>query len=229
MSLSQNIKIIQTNIKKATAKSGRGFSDVMVIAVTKTIPSDYLVAHLATLIQHDITHFGENRVQELLDKHPHFSSPIQWHMIGHLQRNKVKYLPHKVATIQSVDNWKLAQEINKVGLAHNIIFEVLVEVNIAGESSKHGLLPSELVSFVAQLKAFSQLSVIGLMTVAPYTLTPEDNRGYFRQMYELYTQLQQDPDLDIKHLSMGMTGDYTVAIEEGATMIRIGTGLFGER
>ena len=225
--IEQNILGIKQNMATACAATGRDPSDVSLIAVTKTIPLEILQACQPLFTQHDVTTLGENRVQELLSKYDSLPT-TDWHMIGNLQRNKVKYIADKVSLIHSVDNLKLATDIDRHAGQLGKVQEVLLEVNIAAEASKHGVKPTDLPALAQACSHLPHLRVTGLMTVAPYVDNPEDNRRHFQHMARLLTQLKQD-NPHLQYLSMGMTGDYTVAIEEGATMVRIGTGIFGAR
>jgi len=178
-----------------------------------------------------ITVFGENKVQEIRDKTEEIKEPLNWHMIGHLQTNKVKYLPGKVCMIHSVDKLSLAEEIEKQAAKHDLVMDVLCEVNMAAEDSKFGLTPAEAPDFVRTIAKFPHVRVRGLMTIAPYTDDPESNRQYFKGLREILESLKSEniEGTQLDTLSMGMTGDYEVAIEEGATFVRVGTGIFGER
>ena len=175
--------------------------------------------------------FGENKVQEIRDKHAEITEPLEWHMIGHLQANKVKYLPGIVCMIHSVDNEKLALEIEKQFSKASLVADVLIEVNMAGEDTKFGIRPDEALDFVKSISVLKHLNIRGLMTIAPYTDDPESNRVYFKGLRELKDRINAGniDGVQMDTLSMGMTGDYEVAIEEGATFVRVGTGIFGER
>lgn len=227
----ENLFQVEENIRLACEKSNRKREEVTLIAVSKTKPVDMLVtARLA-----GICDFGENKVQEMCDKHEYFSSinqtPLKWHMIGHLQTNKVKYLIGKTALIHSVDSYKLACEIEKQAAKHDCIMDILIEVNIAEEESKFGLAEEEVIDLVKQVAALPHVRIRGLMTVAPYVVDSEDNRPFFRKIKQLSVDIdnQNIDNVSMEILSMGMSGDYMVAIEEGATMVRVGTGIFGER
>ena len=227
----ENLYQVEENIRLACEKSNRNRDEVTLIAVSKTKPIDMLIS--ASLA--GITNFGENKVQELCDKYEYFDSikqtPMHWHMIGHLQTNKVKYLIGKTSLIHSVDSYKLACEIEKQAAKHECIMDILIEVNIAEEESKFGLLEDEVVELVKQVAQLPHVRIKGLMTVAPYVVDPEENRPFFRKIKQLSVDInnQNIDNVSMDILSMGMTGDYTVAIEEGATMVRVGTGIFGER
>lgn len=175
--------------------------------------------------------FGENKVQELVEKYEVMPKDIKWHMIGHLQRNKVKYIVDKVAMIHSVDSLRLAEEISKEALKKNVTVSVLIEVNVAGEETKFGVAPSEVEELLRQVAVLPGIVVKGLMTIAPFVDNPEDNRRYFAALKQLSVDIAKKniDNITMNVLSMGMTGDYTVAIEEGASFVRVGTGIFGER
>lgn len=223
----ENIEIVEKNIEEACKRAGRDRKDVTLIAVSKTKP----VSDIRQAMECGMTVFGENKVQEIREKTEEIKEDVSFHMIGHLQANKVKYLPGKVVMIHSVDNVKLAQEIEKQFAKNNMTIDVLIEVNMAGEDSKFGLSPSDAPAFVKEISALPHLNIRGLMTIAPYTEDPESNRVYFRGLKKLLEDINA-MGIDGVHmdtLSMGMTGDYEVAIEEGATFVRVGTGIFGER
>ena len=175
--------------------------------------------------------FGENKVQELVDKAGQLPEDIRWHMIGHLQRNKVKYIIDKVYLIHSVDSLRLAEEISKEAVKHGVTANILIEVNVAGEESKFGVSPEDTPGLIEEISRLPAIQVRGLMTIAPFVEKAEDNRIIFNALLKLYVDISRK-NIDNVHmdfLSMGMTGDYEVAIEEGATMVRVGTGIFGER
>ncbi len=227
MSIAQNLEDVEKRIQAACDRAGRDRSEVTLIAVSKTKP----VSDIRQAMDCGITVFGENKVQEINDKTEEIKEPLSWHMIGHLQTNKVKYLPGKVCMIHSVDRMSLAEEIEKQAAKHGIVMDVLCEVNMAGEDTKFGLTPEEAPDFVRSIAGFEHLRVRGLMTIAPYTEDPESNRQYFSDLRKMLDQLKSEniPGTQLDTLSMGMTGDYEVAIEEGATFVRVGTGIFGER
>ena len=225
--IKENLEIVESNIRKACEKAGRERSEVTLIAVSKTKP----VEALREAMDCGIRVFGENKVQEMKDKNAVITEDLDWHMIGHLQANKVKYLPGMACMIHSVDNIKLAQEIEKQFAKNDIKIDVLIEVNMAAEDTKFGLSPEEVIPFVKEISALPHLNIRGLMTIAPYTEDPESNRQYFRGLRELKDKINGMELLSqpMDTLSMGMTGDYQIAIEEGATFVRVGTGIFGER
>ena len=225
--IEENLKTVEANIEEACRKSGRARDSVTLIAVSKTKP----VSDIRRAMDCGITVFGENKVQEIRDKTDEIKETLSWHMIGHLQANKVKYLPGRVCMIHSVDNKKLADEIEKQFARAGMTIDVLIEVNMAGEESKFGLSPVDVPDFVRQISSLEHLRIRGLMTIAPYTEDPDSNRQYFKGLRDLMNSINQMniPGVKMDQLSMGMTGDYMVAIEEGATFVRVGTGIFGER
>ncbi len=227
MSIRDNLSEVEKRIQDACDRAGRDRSEVTLIAVSKTKP----VSDIREAMDCGIRVFGENKVQEIRDKTEEIKEPLDWHMIGHLQTNKVKYLPGKVCMIHSVDKMSLAEEIEKQAAKNDLVMDVLCEVNMAGEDSKFGLTPEEAPDFVRSIAAFPHVRVRGLMTIAPYTDDPESNREYFRGLKKMLEALKEEniPGTQLDTLSMGMTGDYEVAIEEGATFVRVGTGIFGER
>lgn len=226
--ITDNIDHVEKKIAEACERAGRPRESVQLIAVSKTKP----VPDLMEALNYGHNVFGENKVQEIRDKVEAMGTEgIHWHMIGHLQANKVKYLIGVVDLIHSVDNDKLAAEIEKLAAKHDVVMDVLCEVNMAGEETKFGLKPEETMDFVKRISELPHLKVRGLMTIAPYTEDPESNRVYFKGLRELKDRINAEhiPGVDMDTLSMGMTGDYEVAIEEGATLVRVGTGIFGER
>ncbi|RDU23169.1 YggS family pyridoxal phosphate-dependent enzyme [Anaerosacchariphilus polymeriproducens] len=225
--VTENLKTVHERIFEACSKSSRNPDEVTLIAVSKTKP----VEMLQEAYDAGIRCFGENKVQEIMDKYEVLPKDIRWHMIGHLQRNKVKYIVDKVDLIHSVDSLKLAQEINKEALKKQVIVSILIEVNVAKEDSKFGTTLETCIELVQEISQLPQIKVKGLMTIAPYVTNPEDNREVFKELKKLAVDIKNKniDNVDMKILSMGMTGDYQVAIEEGATMVRVGTGIFGER
>ncbi len=223
----ENLQKVHENIKIACEKAGRDPKEVTLISVSKTKP----VSMLEEAYTAGSRDFGENKVQEIMDKYPQLASDIRWHMIGHLQRNKVKYIIDKAALIHSVDSLRLAQEISSQAGKRQLEMDILIEVNIAGEESKFGIPYEETISLIEEISVLPHIHIKGLMTIAPFVANPEDNRKYFRKIRELSVDIEQKniDNVTMSVLSMGMTGDYMVAIEEGATMVRVGTGIFGER
>ena len=225
--LKENLANVEKNIEQACKNAGRNRNEVTLIAVSKTKP----VEMLQEIYDENIRDFGENKVQELCSKMEQLPSDIRWHMIGHLQRNKVKYIVGKVELTHSVDTYRLAEEINIQAKKQNVIVPILVEVNIAHEESKFGISAEDAILLVEEISRLENIRIKGLMTIAPYVENPEDNRLYFRKIKQLSVDITNKniDNVSMEILSMGMTGDYMVAIEEGATMVRVGTGIFGER
>lgn len=225
--IAENLRQVRENIRRACQAAGRNPQEVTLIAVSKTKP----VSALQEAYDADARVFGENKVQEIMDKYDRLPSDIQWHMIGHLQRNKVKYIVDKVAMIHSVDSLRLAETIEQEAAKHNVKVPVLIEVNVAQEESKFGLRTDEVLPFLESIAGFSHLEVKGLMTIAPFVENPENNREVFRELKKLSVDINAKNinNITMSVLSMGMTGDYEVAVQEGATMVRVGTGIFGER
>ena len=225
--LKENLKNVEANIKKACDNAKRDPSEVTLIAVSKTKP----VEMLKEIYDAGARHFGENKVQEMCDKIEVLPDDIRWHMIGHLQTNKVKYIVDKVALIHSVDSLHLANEIQKQAVKKEVVVPILIEVNIAEEASKFGIHKEETIQLVKEISKLDHIKIKGLMTIAPYVEDPEENRLYFREIKQLSVDInnQNIDNVSMEILSMGMTGDYMVAIEEGSTMVRVGTGIFGER
>ena len=225
--IAENLKQVRENIVRACEKSGRDPKEVTLVAVSKTKP----VSLLREAYDADARVFGENKVQEIMDKYDQLPDDIQWHMIGHLQRNKVKYIVDKVAMIHSVDSMRLAETIEQEAARRDIRVPVLIEVNVAEEESKFGLKLHEVIPFLEQASMLPHLDIRGLMTIAPFVDDPEDNREIFRQLKKLSVDIaaKNINNINMSVLSMGMTGDYEVAVLEGATMVRVGTGIFGER
>ena len=225
--LKENLQNIENKICEACSVSGRSREDVTLIAVSKTKP----VEVLQEAYDLGVRVFGENKVQELADKYEALPKDIRWHMIGHLQRNKVKYIIDKVELIHSVDSIRLAETIDREARTHNLTANILIEVNVAGEESKFGVAPDELDAFTDEIAQFSNIRVLGLMTIAPFVGNAEENRLIFERLRKLSVDIagKNTHNITMGVLSMGMTNDYEVAVEEGATMVRVGTGIFGER
>lgn len=225
--IKQNLNEVEQNILDACKKSGRNRDEVTLVAVSKTKP----ISLLEEAYNQNIRNFGENKVQELCDKYEHMEKDIMWHMIGHLQTNKVKYLIGKTTLIHSVDSYKLACEIERQAAKKNCTVDILIEVNIAEEDTKFGVSDIEVISLVKEVAKLPHILIKGLMTVAPYVVDSEENRRYFRKIKQLSVDIDNEniDNVSMEILSMGMSGDYMVAIEEGATIIRVGTSIFGER
>ena len=225
--LSDNLQKVWSNIINSCKAVSRNPDEVTLIAVSKTKP----VEMLQEAYDAGARIFGENKVQEILDKYDQLPSDIQWHMIGHLQRNKVKYIVDKVAMIHSVDSLRLAETIEQEAAKKDLVIPILLEVNVAEEESKFGLKLEEVLPLVETISHFPHVQIMGLMTIAPFTLNPEDNRKVFRALKKLSVDISEKNinNVNMSVLSMGMTGDYEVAVQEGSTMVRVGTGIFGER
>ena len=225
--LKDNYEAVKNNIEQACMRSNRDLSEVTLIAVSKTKP----VPMLEEIYDAGARDFGENKVQELCQKYEELPQDIRWHMIGHLQRNKVKQVVGKAALIHSVDSYRLAQEISLQAQKQNITVPILIEVNIAKEESKFGIAKEDTIQLVEEIAELPNLTIQGLMTIAPFVDDPEDNRLYFREIKQLSVDIKNKniDNVTMDVLSMGMTNDYEVAIEEGATIVRVGTGIFGAR
>ncbi len=226
-SINENISSIKKDIVDVCKASGREPRDITIVTVTKTIDLD----SINKALECGLNTCGENKVQELIDKYEQLDKSIKWHMIGHLQTNKVKYIIDKVELIHSLDSIRLAKEIDKRAKNIDKIMDVLVQVNIGEEDSKYGININSIEDFLVQLKDLKNLRVQGLMAIAPYVEDPEEVRSLFRQMKNEYDELKsiKAQNINMNYLSMGMTNDYKVAIEEGSNLIRIGTGIFGNR
>ncbi len=225
--IAENLAHIHAIMAEAAQKSGRKPEDVTLIVVSKTID----VPRIKEAVEAGETVLGENRVQEIMDKYEAMGPEVHWHLIGHLQTNKVKYIIDKVDMIHSVESFRLAEEISKRAQQKDVTMDILLEINMAEEESKFGLKAEETEEMVRQIAALPNLRIRGLMTVAPFVENPEENRIYFRKMKELLVDINQKKidNVNMDVLSMGMTNDYAIAIEEGATMVRVGTGVFGAR
>ena len=225
--IKDNILQVEDEIVKACQIADRNREEVTLIAVSKTKPLPMLLE----AYEAGARDFGENKVQELVDKIPQLPNDIRWHMIGHLQRNKVKYIVDKVYMIHSVDSLRLAEEISKEAVKKQVTVKVLIEVNVAEEESKFGTTSKEVFRLVEEIAKLPGISVQGLMTIAPYVENSEENRKYFSKLKQLSVDIKRKniDNVCMNVLSMGMTGDYQVAIEEGATYVRVGTGIFGQR
>ena len=225
--LRDNLYEVEERIQEACRRAGRDRSEVTLVAVSKTKPAEML----REAYDLGVRVFGENKVQEIREKYEVLPKDIEWHMIGHLQTNKVKYIVDKVRLIHSVDSFKLAEVIEKEAEKHGRTVDVLLEVNVAEEASKFGLKTSDVLPMAEKISQLPHVNLRGLMTIAPFVENPEKNRAIFANLHELYVDIKEK-NIDngtVSILSMGMTNDYEVAIEEGATMVRIGTGIFGAR
>ena len=225
--LLDNLKDVEERIQAACDRSGRKREDVLLAAVSKTKP----VEMIEEVMTAGIVDFGENKPQELRDKYEVLPKNLRFHMIGHLQTNKIKYVIDRVVLIHSIDSIHLAEAVNAEAKKHNRIMPVLVEVNVAQEESKSGFLVEKAENAIREIAKLSNIRVEGLMTIAPFVENADENRQYFVKLRKLSVDIaaKNIDNVTMHHLSMGMTGDYEVAIEEGATMVRVGTGIFGER
>lgn len=225
--LTENLQEVEQKIQEACKRANRAREEITLIAVSKTKPVSMLqeVYHLGC------RDFGENKVQELSEKHPQMPDDIRWHLIGHLQTNKVKQVIDKATLIHSVDSVHLATAIEKEAAKKDIIVDILIEVNIAEEESKFGFKEEEVLSAIETIAIFPHVRIKGLMTIAPFVENPEENRSVFARLQKLSVDIRSKniDNVNVDILSMGMTNDYQVAIEEGATMVRVGTGIFGAR
>lgn len=226
MSIAENLCEVEKRIAAAAKKSGRKREDITLVAVTKTHPAEMM----NEAIDLGVTDIGENKPQEVRDKYE-FVKPVKWHLIGHLQTNKVKYIIDKVSLIHSVDSIKLMDEIERQAQKHNIIMDILIQVNISGEESKSGIRPEELNLLLSHAGELNHIRVKGLMTIAPKTDNPEKNILHFDNMRQLFVDTSKNicDNVNMQYLSMGMSGDYETAIECGANMVRIGSAVFGAR
>ncbi len=225
--LEENIKTIEARIARACQKAGRNREDIVLVAVTKTVDAAIVNRSIAL----GITQIGENKPQEIVRKHDLIDKAVAWHMIGHLQSNKVKTIIDKVSLIHSVDRLSVVKEIEKRAANINRVVDVLIQVNIGEESQKSGIDVAGVKALLEHIESCQHIRVVGLMCIAPYFYDAEEVRPYFRQMKKIFDEIKTMPLQrgKIEILSMGMTNDFEVAIEEGATMIRVGTGLYGAR
>ena len=229
--IKENIEVIRKRIEKAAIKVGRNPSDIKLIAVTKNVEPQNIIE----AIEAGVVDFGENRVQELLNKaniiEEKSDKNIKWHMIGHLQTNKVKYIVDKITMIHSLDSLKLAQEIDRKAQKLGKTIDVLIQVNIVEEVTKFGLKKYEVLDFVQMVGSLKNIKVKGLMTIAPFAENPEQVRFVFSGLRKIFIDIcrKNINNIDMKYLSMGMSNDFEIAIEEGANIVRIGTAIFGKR
>ncbi len=224
-SVAENLERVREQIARAAAKSGRTTDDVELVAITKTHPAD----KVREAIEAGHTLFGESRIQEARAKIPELPSNLRWHFVGHLQKNKIRHALPLFEMIHSVDSLALAQDINRIAEEDGMHPRVLLEVNVAGEGSKFGFSPDKLSDQMEELLAIPRLSILGLMTIPPLAEEAEASRKYFVQLREMRDRLQTEFRVDLAQLSMGMTQDFPIAVEEGATLVRVGTAIFGER
>lgn len=225
--IADNIREIEAEIAAACERVGRDVNEVTLISVSKTKP----IEMLKEAYDAGARYFGENKVQEICEKHDQLPDDVHWQMIGHLQRNKVKQVVGKVELIHSVDSVRLVEEIDKESAKKGIISDILLEVNMAKEESKFGLMPEEVMDFVHEISGLEHVCIKGLMTIAPFVENPEVNRKHFANLRKLFIDIGKEKvnNVNMSVLSMGMSNDYIVAVEEGATMVRVGTKIFGER
>lgn len=225
--ITENYRAVEERVAAACSRSGRNRDEVTLIAVSKTKP----VELIRELMGIGVVHYGENKAQELVSKTEEITEPLNWHFIGHLQRNKVKYVVGRACLIHSVSSLRLAEEIQKEAEKQQLTVPVLIEVNIAEEETKLGISEEEVLSLVQEAAKLPNLEIKGLMAIAPPVDDAEENRKYFRELKRLKEDIMamKLPRVPMTELSMGMTGDFEVAIEEGATMVRVGTAIFGER
>jgi pyridoxal phosphate enzyme (YggS family) len=225
MDFAENLNSIRQRIAASCARAGREENSVLLLAVSKTHPPETI----QTAVNAGLLHFGENKIQEAKAKIPLCPGKARWQFIGHLQSNKVRDAVELFEMIQGVDSLAIAQEISKRAGQATKTMPILLEVNVAGEASKFGYPPERLLAEVNELNALPKIEIHGLMAIPPFTPVPENSRPYFQKLHELKKQAEQLLGAPLPHLSMGMSGDFEVAIEEGATIVRIGTALFGER
>lgn len=225
--IKENLAAVEERICAACKRAGRERNEVTLVAVSKTKPVDMIREAMET----GIVDFGENKVQELTEKEAIIEKPLQWHLIGHLQRNKVKYIVDKACLIHSVDSLRLAEQINIEAEKKNLVCPILIEVNVAKEDSKFGVFPEDTLALITEIAKFPHIKIKGLMTIAPFVENAEENRIHFQNLKKLNIDIKSKniDNVDMDILSMGMTGDFEVAIEEGATHVRVGTGIFGGR
>lgn len=223
----ENLIKVQQKIDEACERSGRDPKEVTLIAVSKTKPIEMIEEALDA----GKTQFGENKAQEMKEKYEALPKNLEWHFIGHLQTNKVKYVVGRASLIHSVDSIHLAEAIEKECEKKDVHVDILVEVNVAGEDSKFGIKPEETEDLIRQIAKLPRVHVRGLMTIAPFVENPEENRPIFQDLHKLLVDISAKniDNIDMNVLSMGMTNDYEIAVEEGATHVRVGTGIFGER
>ncbi len=225
MGIPANIQMVRDAVRQAAARSNRDPGDITLVAVSKTAGLE----EIREAYDLGLRHFGENRLQEAMDKIPRCPPDITWHFIGHLQTNKAKGVLEGFSLIHSLDRYRLAKRLSSLAAAAERTVRVLVQINIAGEAAKFGLPPGETEGFIRDIGALPGLEVVGLMAMAPFAPDPEESRPYFRDMKAIFDSLQQVPGVNLEILSMGMSGDFTVAVEEGATMLRIGSLIFGSQ
>jgi len=224
-SIAENLERVRVQIAQSAAKTGRTADDIELVAITKTHPPE----KVREAVEAGQTLFGESRVQEARDKIPELPSNLRWHFVGHLQKNKIRHALPLFELFHSVDSLVLAQEMDRIAADEGMHPRVLLEVNVAGEGSKFGFAPDKLREQMEALLALQRLSILGLMTIPPLAEEAEVSRRYFVQLRELRDRLQTEFHVDLPQLSMGMTQDFLIAVEEGGTLVRVGTAIFGER
>lgn len=227
MSIAENLKTVRKRIEDAAVSAGRNPEDIQLIAVSKTRTAE----EINEAIRLGVTDIGENKPQEIRDKYADVLPGVRWHMIGHLQTNKIKYIIDKVCMIHSVDSLHLMEEIDKQAKKHDVVMDILIEVNISGEESKHGISPDELPGLLEAAGNYPNIHVRGLMTVAPKSDNKFTNSLHFDNIYKLFVDISRKKydNVSMSCLSMGMSGDFEPAIKSGSTMVRIGSAIFGER
>lgn len=227
MTLEKNIEDVLDRAERAAIASNRNPEEVQLIAVTKTVDIDVI----KRAIEYGIVHVGENKVQELTRKYEAIGPVVKWHLIGHLQRNKVKYIIDKVDLIHSLDSYRLAEEIDKRAKEINRVVECLLQVNVSGEESKYGVSVKGAKELLNEIVNLNNIKIVGLMTMAPHVENQEETRQYFRALKNLSEEISGIglENVEMKYLSMGMSNDFEIAIEEGASLIRVGSSIFGER
>ncbi|MGD0154270.1 MAG: YggS family pyridoxal phosphate-dependent enzyme [Thermacetogeniaceae bacterium] len=223
-SLTKRLDRITERIARAALKDGRQLADVQLVAVTKMVPAELLGEAVAC----GLKALGENRVQDWLTKYEAWGDRVEWHLIGHLQQNKARYLTGRISLLHSLDSLRLAQQLDGLSSVQGRPWRVLVQVNVSGEATKYGLSPEELPGLLDATRSLKGLDICGLMTIAPYVNDPEEVRPVFRRLRLLQSEVSRSrPWLNLQHLSMGMSNDFEIAVEEGATLVRIGSALFG--
>lgn len=227
MSIERNISEINKRVEAAAIRSGRSREDILLLAVSKTVDVD----RIRQAVDSGLRVLGENRVQELMSKYDVINRDVDWHLIGTLQKNKVKYIIDKVKLVHSLCSMSVANEMQRLCEKNNTYIDVLIEVNVTGEESKSGIPIGEVQHFIDELRHLDRVKVKGLMTIAMYSPNPEDARPCFKELKHLFDELKAvcRDNFEMKYLSMGMSGDFEVAIEEGANMVRVGSAIFGER
>lgn len=225
MSVAENLQEIRTRIAQSAEKSGRTPEEIRLVAVSKTVD----LSRIGEALEAGIEDLGENRVQEMTEKMPELPKNVRWHMIGRLQKNKVKYIINRVELIHSLCSLDVAREIQRLSVREGVLTDCLVQVNIGMEQSKAGIEETQLDAFLREIAPLDHIRICGLMAIAPKVDEPEQARPYFARMKQLFDGLKEGERLTKRWLSMGMSGDYQVAIEEGANLVRIGSSIFGQR